>query len=221
MLRRKNDNFLEDPMQVSLDSNLVNVTRGYGLLEGFLANQRVKIANKLIPQEYRKGSLLDIGCGSYPLFLTSTNFSNKYGLDKVVKQESVKFFEEKKINLINHDNELEDKLPFEDNFFDVVTMLAVFEHIEPEKLPNLLREIKRILKPNGFYIMTTPAVWTDGLLRFLAKVHLVSPKEIEEHKDAYSFKKITKFLTQSGFSQENIELGYFELFMNIWTRAKK
>ncbi|MBI4854618.1 MAG: class I SAM-dependent methyltransferase [Acidobacteria bacterium] len=207
---------------MSINSNLDStVTRGYGLLEGFLASQRVKIANKLIPFEYRKGNILDIGCGTYPLFLTSTEFSNKYGLDKVVKSEAIKSFREKQINLINHDNELEDKLPFEDNFFDVVTMLAVFEHIEPEKLPNLLAEIKRILKPGGVYIMTTPAIWADGLLRFLAKLRLVSPTEIEEHKDAYNFKKITKFLAQGGFSEEKMQFGYFEIFMNIWTKATK
>lgn len=205
-------------MQENVDSN---VTRGYGLFEGFLANQRVKMANKLISSRYRRGNILDIGCGSYPLFLSSTEFSNKYGLDKVVKSEAISSFRKKQINLINHDNEQEDKLPFENDFFDVVTMLAVFEHIEPEKLPNLLREIKRILKPGGIYVLTTPAVWTDRLLRFLAKIHLVSPAEIEEHKDAYSFKKIANFLTQAGFSKDKLEFGYFELFMNIWTRATK
>ncbi len=205
-------------MQVSIDNN---VTRGYGLLEGFLANQRVKIADSLIPSEHRKGNILDIGCGSYPLFLTSTEFANKYGLDKVVRSDAIKSFTEKQINLINHDNELDDKLPFENDFFDVVTMLAVFEHIEPTKLTDLLSEIKRILKPGGVYVMTTPAVWTDGLLRFLAKLHLVSSAEIEEHKDAYNFKKIAMFLTQAGFLEHKMQFGYFELFMNIWTTARK
>lgn len=32
-----------------------NVTRGYGLLEGFLAKQRAKMADKLIPSIYRGG----------------------------------------------------------------------------------------------------------------------------------------------------------------------
>lgn len=209
---------VEGAMEISVDSN---VTRGYGLLEGFLAGQRVKIANKLIPDEYRKGKILDIGCGSYPLFLTSTEFANKYGLDKVVKPQDIKFFNEKRINLINHDNETENKLPFENDFFDVITMLAVFEHIEPAQLPILLAEIRRILKPGGVYVLTTPAVWTDGLLRFLAKLHLVSPTEIEEHKDAYNFKKIANFLNKGGFSTEKMKFGYFELFMNIWATATK
>ncbi|MBK7996352.1 MAG: class I SAM-dependent methyltransferase [Blastocatellia bacterium] len=198
-----------------------NVTRGHGLLEGFLANQRIKMANKLIIDKYRQGKLLDIGCGSYPLFLTKVEFSQKYGLDKMVQPSQIETLKKQNINLINYDSEENQSLPFEDNFFDVVTMLAVFEHIEPVKLPNLLREIKRILKPNGIYILTTPAVWTDGLLRFLAKLNLVSPAEIEEHKDAYSHKKIAQFLTKADFQKEKLQFGYFELFMNVWATATK
>ena len=78
-----------------------NVTRGYGLLEGFLAKQRVKIANDLIPIDYRKGTVLDIGCGSYPLFLTLTEFRDKYVLDKMVQTDQIERFKEKNINLIN------------------------------------------------------------------------------------------------------------------------
>ena len=202
-----------------MESN--NVTRGHGLLEGFLANQRIKMANKLIIDKHRQGKLLDIGCGSYPLFLTKVEFSQKYGLDKMLQPAQIETLKKQNINLINYDSEENQNLPFEDNFFDVVTMLAVFEHIEPVKLPVLLKEIKRILKPNGVYILTTPAVWTDGLLRFLAKLNLVSPAEIEEHKDAYSHKKIAQFLTKAAFEQEKLQFGYFELFMNVWATATK
>lgn len=59
------------------------VTRGYGFLERFLAIQRLKMANSLIPSDLRTGSILDIGCGLYPLFLMNIDFSKKYGLDKI------------------------------------------------------------------------------------------------------------------------------------------
>lgn len=51
-----------------------NVTRGYGLLEYFLAIQRTKIANKFIDGAHRNGRILDIGCGSYPIFLLTSKF---------------------------------------------------------------------------------------------------------------------------------------------------
>jgi Methylase involved in ubiquinone/menaquinone biosynthesis len=43
-------------------------------------------------------------------------------------------------------------------------MLAVFEHIEPFKIENSLKEIYRILKPGGRFILTTPAL---GLINCL------------------------------------------------------
>ncbi len=195
-----------------------NITRGYGLLEGFLARQRCNMANKLIPAYKRKGILLDIGCGSYPLFLMNTQFSKKYGMDQVSENDQ---FREHNISVVNFNIEKGNKLPFDDNFFDVITMLAVFEHIEPERLIPVLQEIHRTLKPDGMYILTTPAIWTDGLLRFMAKLRLVSPVEIEEHKDAYSHKKISYFLEKANFLPNNLRFGYFELFMNIWAIAKK
>lgn len=64
-----------------------HITRGNGLLEGFLSRQRCLMANRLISKEKRQGRLLDTGCGTYPLFLLSTEFSNKFGLDRVLTED--------------------------------------------------------------------------------------------------------------------------------------
>lgn len=200
--------------------NSQTVTRGHGFLEGFLAKQRSKRANKLIPGELRAGRILDIGCGTYPYFLMETQFNGKYGLDQ---SEAAADHRDPAngLHLRQLDFGRESALPFEDNFFSVVTMLAVFEHIEPEQLCRLVAEIHRVLVPGGIYILTTPAWWTDGLLRFMAALRLVSPVEIADHKDTYSHKKITRILEGCGFRWEHIRLGYFEAFMNIWTVARK
>jgi len=58
-------------------------TRGKGLLEPFLARMRAKTANGLIPDELRSGRILDIGCGSYPYFLSHTAFEEKHALDQL------------------------------------------------------------------------------------------------------------------------------------------
>lgn len=47
-------------------------------------------------------------------------------------------------------------LPFEDNFFDVISMVEVIEHIPKNDIDFYISEIKRILKPNGLFILTTP-----------------------------------------------------------------
>lgn len=198
-----------------------NVTRGSGLLERFLAKQRSKMANELIPFTYRRGRILDIGCGTYPFFLLNTQFSEKYGLDKVAEENFGRRFHNQQIILINYDIEKEDMLPFESNYFDVLTMLAVFEHIEPKRLAKVLTEVYRVLRSGGCYILTTPTFWTDSLLRFMAKLRLVSPIEIEDHKDAYSHSRISSMLQEANFLKEKLRFGYFEMFMNIWVSATK
>jgi SAM-dependent methyltransferase len=195
----------------------MKATRGHGLLEGFLARKRAKMADKLIPSGLRKGRILDIGCGTYPFFLFNTSFSEKYGLDKAVQESDFNTFQKDRIHLKHYNVEQEGILPFDNGYFDVVTMLAVFEHIEPKRVVSLLKEIQRVLKPGGMFIMTTPASWTDGLLRLMAKFRLVSPVEIEEHKDTYTPQKIVSILLAAGFTEDNIRSGYFEFFMNIWT----
>lgn len=198
-----------------------SVTRGHGYLEGFLARKRCRRADALISPDRRAGRLLDIGCGTFPLFLTRCSFATKYGLDKVVANGEEPTVQDDNLHLINFDVEREARLPFEDDCFDVVTALAVFEHIEPDKLVELTTEIRRVLKPHGQYVMTTPSSWTGGILKSMARLRLVSREEIEEHKDAYSRAQILSVLEQAGFQPEMTRSGHFELFMNTWVVAAK
>lgn len=46
------------------------------------------------------------------------------------------------------------KMPFEDNFFDVVLCNHVLEHVNDDR--QALREILRVLKPNGWAILQSP-----------------------------------------------------------------
>ena len=196
------------------------VTRGSGLLEGFLARQRVRVANRKIPAEHREGRLLDVGCGTFPFFLANTSFREKYGVDKFVPGMPEEGWAGD-IRMVRHDVEAPGGLPFPDRYFDVVTMLAVFEHIEPARLDGTIREVRRILRPGGIYLLTTPASWTAGLLRLLARAGLVSREEIEEHKDVYDHPKIVGILRAAGFDGKNIETGYFEGFANLWVTARR
>lgn len=48
-----------------------------------------------------------------------------------------------------------ESLPFKDDSFDLITCFEVIEHLEkPEKF---VKEVKRILTPNGFLYLTTPS----------------------------------------------------------------
>ena len=100
-------------------------------------------------------------------------------------------------------------------------MLAVFEHIDQNKLVPILKEVNKVLKPGGRFILTTPCTWSHKLLGVMAKLRLVSPEEFEEHKCGYNFTTITSYLKKAGFDVKKIMLGHFEMYMNNWAYADK
>lgn len=54
------------------------------------------------------------------------------------------------------------QLPFPDQAFDRVLMFDVVEHLYPWELDDALKEVYRVLKPNGrFIVHTAPNVWYD------------------------------------------------------------
>ena len=197
-----------------------NATRGCGLLENFLAKLRANKVNALIPPQARRGAILDIGCGIHPLFLLQTNFYKKYGLDKSISKNGIQRLSNESLFIQNH-NIGGRGIPFNDGFFDIITMLDVFEHINPLKLKKITNEVYRVLKSNGLFIMTTPAPWSDKLLKLMAKANFVSPEEIDEHQDVYSRGKISAILQERRFQKNKIASGYFELGLNIWAKTIK
>jgi SAM-dependent methyltransferase len=191
------------------------------LLESYLAKKRGEVADRLIPPFVRGGRLLDIGCGMYPLFLMNVDFREKVGLDRVSRRDGISMAGQEQPRIIDFDIENGLEFPFDAASFDAVTMLAVFEHIEPAKLVDIVKNVYRVLKPGGLFVMTTPASWTDGLLRWMAWAGLVSREEIEEHKDSYSPGKIFEILRKGNFPGGTLRYGYFEMFANIWVTATK
>ena len=194
------------------------VTRGNGLLEAFLAKKRARMAEKLIPDHLRKGAILDIGCGTTPFFLLNTKFNEKHGIDPEVNETGKT---KDNIRLCKLDIEENSNLPFEDDSFEVITMLAVLEHLDRDKLALILSEINRVLKKDGRLILTTPSPKADGLLKMMAKLNLVSKEEMEEHKYAYDHDELKGHLIEAGFKEEHIKTGHFELFLNNWACAHK
>lgn len=196
-----------------------HLTRGKGILEPLLARQRARIANRLIPSELRSGTILDIGCGTYPYFLSRTEFEKKVAIDQLPMPNEVAA----KLKIEGHSLNLNQKpfLPFEDLYFNVVTMLAVVEHLDPNSMAILFREIHRVLRPGGRVIMTTPAAWSDGLLHLMARLRLVSEEEINEHAYAYTLPLVGWYFGQAGFEMRKVKFGYFEFMLNMWAIAEK
>ena len=193
-----------------------HTTRGTGVLEPYLAKMRAKRANQMIPRSLRNGRILDIGCGSYPYFLSHIYFQEKFAIDQLSPSNTPPDITMNTLNL-----NIEPQLPFEDSFFSVITMLAVVEHLNPVSLVSIFKEAYRTLKPGGVIIVTTPAAWSDGLLHLMARIRLVSPEEINEHCYAYTLPLLGWYFGKAGFEMDNVKFGYFEMLMNLWAVAKK
>ena len=196
-------------------------TRGFGLFERFLAKKRAQLADSLIPRPFRSGRILDIGCGVNPAFLQTTAFSEKYGIDKAGSLSCHTKFDEQLITFIHHDIESGDPFPFYDEFCDVVTMLAVIEHISPNNLSKVIAELYRVLKRGGLLIITTPSHWTGFILNGMSLLRLISRQEVKDHKELYASDDIMEALQLGGFAPGNMEQGCFEFYMNTWVMAIK
>jgi SAM-dependent methyltransferase len=195
------------------------LTRGGGILEPLLARLRARKADRLIPSALRTGRILDIGCGSYPYFLANTSFREKFAIDQLpIPEQAAADF-----SIVSYTLDLnkEPRLPFEDEFFDAVTLLAVVEHLDPNSMAQLFTETRRVLRPGGIVILTTPAAWSDSLLHRMAHLGLVSVEEIHEHSYAYTLPLIGWYFGQAGFQMRKIKFGYFELWFNMWATAEK
>jgi SAM-dependent methyltransferase len=202
-----------------MSQNSSAYTRGKGLLEPTLARLRTGRANRLIPPELRAGRILDIGCGSFPYFLAHTAFKEKFAVDQLPMPAETATTNQ--IEFFALDLNRAPRLPFENDYFEAVTLLAVVEHLNPDSLAQLFKESRRVLRPGGMVILTTPAAWSDGLLHLMAHLNLVSAEEIHEHAFAYTLPLLGWHFGQAGFAMTKLRFGYFEFMLNMWATAEK
>ena len=193
----------------------ISPTRGFGLLEAWLARARAKRANSLIPEAARCGTIIDIGCGVPATFLATTRFGRKIGIDIRTAHESDSV---ESIERIVFDV-TKGLLPLMDESADVVTMLAMIEHVPRESIPTLLADIRRILRPKGLLVITSPTPFARAPLWILSMLGLISREEIRDHKGLLHAQDLTSMLESAGMS--TLGQGTFEWGMNTWLLASR
>jgi len=120
---------------------------------------------KLLPEIKNDDVGLEIGlAGGVLAFVLKRLFGlNKlYTLEHpvVCKQYNKKFINKLKSEhiMLEPVNLKENKLPWPDNFFNFIFLCDVVEHLVPSDIPNLIKEIKRVLKKDGYLVIVTPNI---------------------------------------------------------------
>jgi ubiquinone/menaquinone biosynthesis C-methylase UbiE len=123
----------------------------------------------------RKRSLkmLDVGCGKgYYVRDAIEEGIDAYGIDTSTYA------------LENALDEVKDRItfgslteiPFGDEEFDVMTAFDVIEHIQPKDTSNAVKEMRRVLKPDGIIIITTPSTNFGGWVFDLTHINVRPPR---------------------------------------------
>ena len=115
--------------------------------------------------------ILDIGCGDGSFIIRFKKYCEVFGVD--ISRRAIKIAKGAGIDAYTVDVSCE-KLPFEDEYFDIVYMGDVIEHlVNPDFAIN---EAARVIKSNGFLVLSTPnlASWLNRLLLLLGMQPLFS-----------------------------------------------
>jgi glycosyltransferase involved in cell wall biosynthesis/ubiquinone/menaquinone biosynthesis C-methylase UbiE len=127
--------------------------------------------------QVKKGmKVLDLGCGIGDLDYRLAKLGVAvYGVDYsaegiVLAEARKKEFGSSVIKLVHFQQMDAMHLDFSDNFFDRIVCLDVFEHIYPEPLEQVIREMSRVTKSGGrIVIETAPNSYFLSPVSFLAK----------------------------------------------------
>jgi 2-polyprenyl-3-methyl-5-hydroxy-6-metoxy-1,4-benzoquinol methylase len=127
---------------------------------------------RFLPAEAR---VLDVGCYDGALFARyADRIASGVGLDPLLassgKRGKFRF--------------VADGFPsaaLDDQRFDVITFLAVLEHVQTTELASWRDACSRLLVPGGVIVATVPSPRVDDILHVLMRLRLVEGMSVHEH----------------------------------------
>jgi len=128
--------------------------RGYSRFPQLIYNKiKLRKALSIINKYHKHGTFLDVGCAfGFLVKMASRKGYSATGCDisrYAIKQAQALFPE-----LDFFEANIEKRTPFETSSFDIVTALDTLEHCSD--VHGALREIKRLLKPQGLFLTSIP-----------------------------------------------------------------
>ena len=110
----------------------------------FFHLEKADLMDDLLKSTPQNHTHLDVGCGDGRLLKILTNRYQGHFFGSDVSKEMLRDSDLKKMSCFDGL-----KLPFQDNTFNSLSIACVFHHVLPKDRPNLIKELHRILKPNG------------------------------------------------------------------------
>jgi 2-polyprenyl-3-methyl-5-hydroxy-6-metoxy-1,4-benzoquinol methylase len=188
------------------------------------ANLFLNIHNFLKNQGILKPKILDYGCGDGRIY----SFILNQGLDKnlvygcevsKIRLRRCKNLGWKKVKLIRGN-----KLKYKKDFFHIINMMEVIEHIEGDSITTIMENIRTIMHPKGILLITTPNYPIKRFYDFWAAIFFKQPKRFFDdptHCELYNKNKLKKLLEyyfesveekdfKSGFLYKYLKFSFFK-----------
>lgn len=203
--------YRQDYYGSGISGNFVNSALGlFG--KAVIGFKESRILKNLRLQNSAKVRILDIGCGSGN-FLTSINSKifEKYGVE--VNLEGYEKCRQQNLRVFNKQLK---ECSFEAEYFDVITMWHVLEHLD--KPEELLIEARRILKNGGLLIVATPNTDSWGFKLGLKDwFHLDAPR----HLILYNRRSLAVLLKKTGFRVGNFKKIFYDFPLDLFWSIRK
>jgi 2-polyprenyl-3-methyl-5-hydroxy-6-metoxy-1,4-benzoquinol methylase len=171
-------------------------------LDRYLRDARLARAKPHVPAGAR---VLDVGCDDGELFRRwRGHIAGGVGLEPMLAEP------------VNGDGyelrpgRFPDDLPSGEQF-DVITMLAVLEHLPPPVQAQLAEACARLLKPGGRVVITVPSPRVDDILHVLLKLRLIDGINAHEH---YGFMPADTLKVFPAPAYRVVKRGTFQLRLN-------
>lgn len=159
-----------------------------------------EVVKLLLDLSDEKSNCIELGCGSgtYAIELLA---NNRKCIASDFSEDALKLTQKRGLELynINVPTQLINiyNIPYPDDTFDLIFSDGVIEHLD---IPKVLKEMKRVLKPNGWMIAKVPS----GSLLYRIIYHLLSPIENRPYEAWFCKKDWYKLVTDEYYKNINI-----------------
>jgi len=179
------------------ENHFNNYYRNHKETEDAIFYQKIYVfLNRYLSKKETNLRVLDIGAGRGQLLNMLSNKYEKHAIE--ISEESIKIMEKNNIICRKHDIS-KNKLPYEDNYFNIVIATEVIEHIwNPEFV---LEEAYRILKDNGLFICSVPNIYQiSTIILYLFDIPPINCARYKSiHLRDFTKKLFKKALTENKF----------------------